>query len=195
LKEYAKDIFSELPEGFYDGLAYIIPATYLLIGVELLYGFLFPWTHYYFSIKPSWVIDLLLALGILGGLYLVGQILTVFSYYLILIPLHIIGFYEGETWYKKYRWIEVELSSVSLLVTKRYARWMSSLNMALSSMILIVLSLITEEYTYAVVFLLMSVVFVFDLAVRYRWLQDYVDTIIQVAEEQSRRPASSKRET
>jgi len=184
MEEYKKHIerfYSGLPEAFYDGLAYVIPAAYLTIGIELLYGVFNDWVTIYLSRNQPFIVDLFIAFIVLGGLYIVGQLLTTCSYYILHCPLKRIHREENENWYNDYRRIEIEFPAVSLLLTKRYARWMSARNVALSSILLVVLSLFGKQYLCVMIFGLIALLFLFDLVVRYRWLKNYISTIISQA--------------
>ena len=76
-----------LPESFYDLLAYIIPSTYFILGIFILIKPQYLEKILKISTSGSIIIDLLATLVLVGGIYFIGQVTTTLSYYTIAIPL------------------------------------------------------------------------------------------------------------
>ena len=78
-----------LPEAFYDVISYIIASSYFLFGILLTFDFFYSFAEHsiaLFSLDLTWVFELFIVLSLMSVLYVIGIILTTFSYWLILIP-------------------------------------------------------------------------------------------------------------
>ncbi|MCF8381962.1 MAG: hypothetical protein K9H49_20510 [Bacteroidales bacterium] len=150
-----------LPEGFYDIIGYVISSVYLLIGylysIDKLEDFEF------LKNGKSWVIDLLLVFIVIGGLYLIGTIITFFSSWVFLKTYKwaltrlnpnnkkLFGY-----WNKKSLVWRIKYSQLIPEMTKRYARLIMIRNIAFVSLILSIYDLSTVNYNY--VFLIILVI-------------------------------------
>lgn len=176
-----------IPELFYDGVAYALPGLYLILGMAFNFDKFSNFKVDEIEFLENFLIDLLLVIVCLGILYLVGQILTTFSSYLVWkMPSWIISkLYRKKRksknidWYKGYRFLEVKNPHVAILVTKRYARWIASRNIVLASFILLVISIFMND-SYIFVYLGILFVFSIDAGLRKTWLDNYINELVNI---------------
>lgn len=190
-----EDLAGGLPEAFFDALAYVVPGCFLMIGMAFSFQSLGEQMGTFLSSTSSVLIDLLLVVVVVEAAYLVGQLLTTFSWFTVYRPLKWCqdrlrsrsGAKGGESrsnWYEDYRRIQIQHPAISPLVTKRYARWMAARNIALASLVLVVVNLLTREWCLVLCFVLLFAGFMVDVIVRKQWLDGYINTIMKVTDEQ-----------
>ena len=103
--------------------------------------------------------DLSSSCSALGLLYIVGQLLTHFSYDLILRPLRTLATWREEQdftnsdidWMADYTFIRHKDAALGMEISKRYARTIMSRNNALVALLLMVVSLISRQWVGLIV--------------------------------------------
>ena len=180
-----------VPEGFYDIIGYVISAVYLIVGylyaTENLMDFKLP------TLETSWVIDITLVFIIIGGLYVIGTIITTFSYWTLLKPYKwsLIKIkpskYKDSFGYwgtKNLEW-RIKYSSLIPEMTKRYARLIMTRNIAFVSLILLVLELFTDKYEF--VFLIIFIISLLTFCIRAVWLEENYKALDKAIEEMEKK--------
>ena len=143
-----------IPDIFFDALAYLLPASLLFIGMMIIPSSLGrPLVNAYLNLGAStdWFIVILFGIGIL---YIIGQLLTHFSYDVILRPWRkVAAWRNGKAfagsdieWLADYTFIRHKDAALGLEISKRYARTIMSRNNALVSLLLMVVSLLSRQW-------------------------------------------------
>jgi hypothetical protein len=185
--ESMKSITDGVPEFFYDLLAYVIPAVYLTVGLVFISRIYILFSQFEFLLLDNIIIDVVLAIIGFGGLYFIGQILTTFSSFIVWkFPIWIYNkIFTNKAvpispnWYDGYRKFELEKPYIASLITKRYSRWVSSRNMVLANIILLVLNLVYRE-KYVIIILVLILIFLIDSVVRKKWLNTYISKLASI---------------
>jgi hypothetical protein len=150
----APSLLQLIPDIFFDALAYVLPASLLFIGVMIIPSSIgAPLVNAYLSLGASFDRFVVILFGI-GLLYIVGQLLTHFSYDLILRPLQKLAAWRQEKdftrsdidWMGDYTFIRHKDAALGLEISKRYARTIMSRNNALVALVLMVLSVISRQW-------------------------------------------------
>ncbi len=150
----APSLLQLIPDIFFDALAYILPASLLFIGVMIIPSSVgAPLIKAYLSLGASFDRFIVILMGV-GILYIVGQLLTHFSYEVVLRPLaklaawrHNDGFTRSDIeWMADYAFIRHKDDALGLEISKRYARTIMSRNNALVGLLLMVTSLISSQW-------------------------------------------------
>jgi hypothetical protein len=162
----APSLLQLIPDIFFDALAYLLPASLLFLGVMTIPSSIGrPLVDAYLSLGASLDRFVVILFGI-GMLYIIGQLLTHFSYDLILRPLRALAARRKEKdfarsdieWMADYTFIRHKDAALGLEISKRYARTIMSRNNALVALLLTVTSLISAQWiglaASAVLFLL-----------------------------------------
>lgn len=162
----APSLLQLIPDIFFDALAYILPATLLFIGVMIIPSSVgAPLVNAYLDLGASFdrFIVVLFAVGIF---YITGQVLTHFSYDVILLPLRKLAAWRNNKdfarsdieWMADYTFIRHKDAALGLEISKRYARTIMSRNNALVSLLLMATSIFSRQWigliACAVLFLL-----------------------------------------
>jgi hypothetical protein len=150
----APSLLQLIPDIFFDALAYILPASLLFIGVMTIPSSVgSPLVNAYLNLGASFDRFIVVLFGI-GLLYIVGQLLTHFSYDVILRPLRKLAewrkvkeFARSDIeWMADYTFIRHKDAALGLEISKRYARTIMSRNNALVALLLMVTSLLSGQW-------------------------------------------------
>ncbi|PLX02762.1 MAG: hypothetical protein C0595_09560 [Marinilabiliales bacterium] len=171
---------SNLPEGFYDLMVYIISSLILVLGylyisnnMELINKL---------NNNSTWVFELLMMLFILGGLYTIGILITTFSKWIFFKPCELLlsnrlknKKLDFTYWEKEL--IKIKSKSIHLNneITKRYARFVMLRNLAFSSLVLSIIELQFGHYNF--LFLIIFSISLIAYILRLIELIDEFDTI------------------
>jgi len=143
-----------IPDIFFDALAYLLPASLLFIGVMTIPSSLGgPLVSAYLNLGASFDRFIVVLLGI-GILYITGQLLTHFSYDVILRPLRTLASWRKNKdfsnsdieWMADYTFIRHKDAALGLEISKRYARTIMSRNNALVAMLLMITSIVSQQW-------------------------------------------------
>lgn len=150
----APSLLQLIPDLFFDAFAYILPASLLFFGVMIIPSSIGkPLLDAYLSLGASFDRFVVILLGI-GLLYILGQMLTHFSYDVILGPLrklaawrNVTGFANSDLeWMADYTFIRHKDATLGLEISKRYARTIMSRNNALVALLLMILSVLSTQW-------------------------------------------------
>lgn len=150
----APSLLQLIPDIFFDALAYIMPASLLFIGVMIIPSSVgAPFVDAYLNLGASFDRFIVVLLGV-GLFYILGQLLTHFSYDLILRPLRRLAswrkndeFTESDIdWMADYTFIRHKDAGLGLEISKRYARTIMSRNDALVALLLIITSVVGRQW-------------------------------------------------
>ena len=150
----APSLLQLIPDIFFDALAYILPASLLFIGVMIIPSSVGgPLVEAYLNLGASFDRFIVVLFGI-GLLYIVGQLLTHFSYDVVLRPLRWLAARRNQkefarsdiAWMADYTFIRHKDAALGLEISKRYARTIMSRNNALVALILMVVSLLSRQW-------------------------------------------------
>lgn len=150
----APSLLQLIPDIFFDALAYLLPASLLFLGVMTIPSSIgSPLVNAYLNLGASFDRFVVILFGI-GMLYIIGQLLTHFSYDVILRPLRKVAAWRKEKefassdieWMADYTFIRHKDAALGLEISKRYARTIMSRNNALVCFLLMILSLISSQW-------------------------------------------------
>jgi len=150
----APSLLNLIPDIFFDALAYILPASLLFIGVLIIPSSVGePLVNAYLNLGASFDRFVVLLFGI-GLLNIVGQLLTHFSYDIILRPLRKMAAWRNGKefarsdieWMADYTFIRHKDAVLGMEISKRYARTIMSRNNALVALLLMVTSLVSRQW-------------------------------------------------
>ena len=184
-----KDLTEGIPELFYDIIAYLIPPIYLMLGIGLTLGWFEGYDLKESLLNENVVVDLFIIFILIGILYLIGQLLTTLSSFVVWeFPRWVLNrlrrdkadsnAVETIDWYEGYRIMEIKRPKLANLITKRYARWVTSRNIVLATLILLVMNLILGK-SYSLLWFGLLIVFSFDTTVRKIWLNKYINQLVK----------------
>ena len=166
----APSLLQLIPDIFFDALAYILPASLLFIGVMIIPSSIgAPLINAYLNLGASFDRFIVVLFGI-GILYIVGQLLTHFSYDVILRPLRRLSALRNDKafgssdidWMADYTFIRHKDAALGLEISKRYARTIMSRNNALVSLLLAVVSLISGQWVWLIISSVLFFLFVHE---------------------------------
>ena len=150
----APSLLQLIPDIFFDALAYLLPASLLFVGMMIIPSSLgSPLVNAYLNLGASFDRFIVILFGI-GILYIIGQLLTHFSYDVILRPLRKVAAWRNEKafarsdieWMADYTFIRHKDAALGLEISKRYARTIMSRNNALVALLLVIVSLLSRQW-------------------------------------------------
>lgn len=150
----APNLLQLIPDIFFDALAYLLPASLLFIGVMVIPSSVgAPLVRAYLNLGASFDRFVVILFGI-GILNIVGQLLTHFSYDLILRPLQMLAAWRNVkdfdssdlAWMADYAFIRHKDAVLGMEISKRYARTIMSRNNALVALLLSLLSIASRQW-------------------------------------------------
>lgn len=150
----APSLLQLIPDIFFDALAYLLPASLLFLGVMIIPSSVgAPLVNAYLNLGASFDRFVVILFGI-GLLYIVGQLLTHFSYDVILRPLQRLADWRKEKdfarsdidWMADYTFIRHKDAALGLEISKRYARTIMSRNNALVGLVLMITSVLSQQW-------------------------------------------------
>jgi hypothetical protein len=181
----APSLLQLIPDIFFDALAYVLPASLLFIGVMIIPSAIgAPLVNAYLNLGASFDRFVVILFGI-GILYIVGQLLTHFSYDLILRPLRTLASWKQEQdftnsdidWMADYTFIRHKDAALGMEISKRYARTIMARNNALVSLLLMVVSLISRQWVGLIVCGILFILFVHEAYGEQRFFSRYLQEI------------------
>lgn len=150
----APSLLQLIPDIFFDALAYLLPASLLFLGVMIIPSSIgAPLVNAYLNLGASFDRFVVILFGI-GILYILGQLLTHFSYDLILSPLRRVAAWRKDKdfarsdidWMADYTFIRHKDVGLGMEISKRYARTIMSRNNALVALLLMVTSILSSQW-------------------------------------------------
>ena len=150
----APSLLQLIPDIFFDALAYLLPASLLFLGVMIIPSSIgAPLVNAYLNLGASFDRFVVVLFGI-GMLYILGQLLTHFSYDLILRPLRGVAAWKKEKdfarsdidWLADYTFIRHKDAALGIEISKRYARTIMSRNNALVALLLMLTSILSSQW-------------------------------------------------
>jgi hypothetical protein len=150
----APNLLQLIPDIFFDALAYILPASLLFIGVMTISSSIGGrLVKAYLDLGASFDRFIVVLFG-LGIFYIIGQLLTHFSYDLILVPLRKLAVWRNNDhftksdidWMADYTFVRHKDATLGLEISKRYARTIMTRNNALVAILLIVISIVSLQW-------------------------------------------------
>lgn len=150
----APSLLQLIPDIFFDALAYLLPASLLFLGVMIIPSSVgAPLVNAYLNLGASFDRFVVILFGI-GILYIIGQLLTHFSYDVILRPLRKWAAWREEKdfarsdieWMADYAFIRHKDAALGMEISKRYARTIMSRNNALVALLLLVTSIFSRQW-------------------------------------------------
>jgi hypothetical protein len=149
----APSLLQMIPDIFFDALAYILPSSLLLIGVMTISSSIgSQLVAAYLELGASFDRFIVVLFGI-GILYIVGQLITHFSYDVILRPLRKLASWRNDKefaksdieWMADYTFIRHD-AALGMEFSKRYARTIMSRNNALVALLLMIVSIVSNQW-------------------------------------------------
>jgi hypothetical protein len=150
----APSLLQLIPDIFFDALAYLLPASLLFLGVMVIPSSIgAPLVNAYLNLGASFDRFVVILFGI-GILYILGQLLTHFSYDLILRPLRALAVWRKSgdfarsdiDWMADYTFIRHSDAALGMEISKRYARTIMSRNNALVALLLMLTSILSRQW-------------------------------------------------
>ena len=150
----APSLLQLIPDIFFDALAYLLPASLLFLGVMIIPSSIgAPLVNAYLNLGASFDRFVVILFGV-GLLYILGQLLTHFSYDVILRPLQMFAVWRKEKdfarsdidWMQDYTFIRHKDAALGMEISKRYARTIMSRNNALVALLLMITSVISSQW-------------------------------------------------
>lgn len=155
----APSLLQLIPDIFFDALAYILPASLLFIGMMIIPSSIgSTLINAYLNLGASFDRFVVILFGI-GILNIVGQLLTHFSYDVILRPLRKVAAWRKEKdfrgsdidWMADYTFIRHKNAVLGMEISKRYARTIMSRNNALVCLLLMATSIASRQWIWLIV--------------------------------------------
>jgi hypothetical protein len=193
------EVVKNLPENFYDILAYLVPGTILLLFPVFIFNQYDCFLSNAYKVMPSIFEKICLSLIALMIVYIFGQFITTFSWIVIYILLDFISskheckkwvsnrlgleirpsekIFFSNTWVEDFIRIRAKQPAIGLELTKRYARLNLSRNNTFVALILIVLSFFSFQkvpFTVLIIFFFLSLA---DTYIRRFVFLDYIQKI------------------
>ena len=181
----APSLLQLIPDIFFDALAYVLPASLLFLGVMIIPSFIgTSLVNAYLSLGASFDRFVVILFGV-GILYIVGQLLTHFSYDLILRPLRRWAAWKQEQdfsrsdidWMADYTFIRHKDAALGIEISKRYARTIMSRNNALVALLLMATSLISRQWVGLTVCGVLFLLFAHEAYGEQRFFSRYLQEI------------------
>jgi hypothetical protein len=181
----APSLLQLIPDIFFDALAYVLPASLLFIGVMIIPSSIgAPLVNAYLNLGASFDRFVVILFGV-GILYIVGQMLTHFSYDVILRPLRKLAAWRKEhdftrsdiDWMADYTYIRHKDAALGMEISKRYARTIMSRNNALVALVLMALSLPSRQWIGLTACVILFVLFVHQAYGEQRFFSRYLEEI------------------
>lgn len=181
----APSLLQLIPDIFFDALAYVLPASLLFIGVMIIPSSIgAPLVNAYLNLGASFDRLVVILFGV-GILYIVGQLLTHFSYDLILLPLQKLAAWKQAQdftssdidWMADYTFIRHKDAALGMEISKRYARTIMSRNNALVALLLMVISLISSQWIGLIACGVLFILFVHQAYGEQRFFSRYLQEI------------------
>ena len=178
----APSLLQLIPDIFFDALAYLLPATLLFLGVMIIPSTVgAPLVRAYLNLGASFDRFVVVLFGI-GILYIVGQLLTHFSYDVILRPLRRFAAWRKEDdfassdidWMADYTFIRHKDAALGMEISKRYARTIMSRNNALAVLVLVVLAVISRQWVGLMASGVLFLLFVHEAYGEQRFFSQYL---------------------
>jgi hypothetical protein len=178
----APSLLQLIPDIFFDALAYLLPASLLFLGVMIIPSSIgAPLVNAYLNLGASFDRFVVILFGI-GLLYIIGQLLTHFSYDVILRPLEMFAAWQKEKdfvrsdlhWMADYTFIRHKDGALGMEISKRYARTIMSRNNALVALLLVVTSLISRQWVGLTVSAILFFLFVHEAYGEQRFFSQYL---------------------
>jgi hypothetical protein len=178
----APSLLQLIPDIFFDALAYLLPASLLFLGVMIIPSSIgAPLVNAYLNLGASFDRFVVILFGI-GILYIVGQLLTHFSYDVILRPLQRVAAWRNQEdftpsdidWMADYTFIRHKDAALGLEISKRYARTIMSRNNALVALLLMVTSILSSQWIGLTVSGIMFLLFTHEAYGEQRFFSRYL---------------------
>lgn len=178
----APSLLQLIPDIFFDALAYIMPASLLFIGVMIIPSSVgAPLVEAYLNLGASFDRFIVVLFGV-GLLYIIGQLLTHFSYDVILRPLNKVADWRKDKnftrsdieWMADYTFIRHKDAALGLEISKRYARTIMSRNNALVGLLLMVTSIISSQWIGFLISGVLFLLFVHEAYGEQRFFSRYL---------------------
>ena len=178
----APSLLQLIPDIFFDALAYLLPASLLFLGVMIIPSSIgAPLVNAYLNLGASFDRFVVILFGI-GILYIVGQLLTHFSYDVILRPLRRVADWRNQEdfarsdidWMADYTFIRHKDAALGLEISKRYARTIMSRNNALVALLLMVTSILSSQWIGLTVSGIMFLLFTHEAYGEQRFFSRYL---------------------
>jgi hypothetical protein len=181
----APSLLQLIPDIFFDALAYLLPSSLLFLGIMIIPSSIgAPLVNAYLNLGASFDRFVVILFGI-GLLYILGQLLTHFSYDLILRPLQKVAAWREEKdfaksdidWMADYTFIRHKDAALGMEISKRYARTIMSRNNALVALVLMVTSILSNQWIGLAVSGVLFVLFTHETYGEQRFFSRYLQEI------------------
>lgn len=180
----------QLPEAFYDALAYVIPASLLFLALNRLFHLKQFLEGFIDFEKDSIVAEVIIGLIVLGILYLVGQFMTSISYFAIALPVvrmqkKLFSDSSANHFSIMNSWFEVRAKNntgITSEISKRLGRWVMSRNVTFLSFILSIICLLVRDFHMLIISVACFILAIIDFWIRTLWLQDSFNIVLGKAE-------------
>ncbi len=178
----APSLLQLIPDIFFDALAYLLPASLLFLGIMIVPSSVgAPLVNAYLNLGASFDRFVVILFGI-GLLYILGQLLTHFSYDVILRPLRKLAAWRQEEdfahsdidWMADYTFIRHKDAALGLEISKRYARTIMSRNNALVGVVLMLTSIFSQQWVGLAVSSVLFLLFAHEAYGEQRFFSRYL---------------------
>jgi hypothetical protein len=178
----APSLLQLIPDIFFDALAYLLPASLLFLGIMIIPSSVgAPLVNAYLNLGASFDRFVVILFGI-GLFYIVGQLLTHFSYDVILRPLRKLAAWRQEEdfahsdidWMADYTFIRHKDAALGLEISKRYARTIMSRNNALVGVVLMLTSIFSQQWVGLAVSSVLFLLFAHEAYGEQRFFSRYL---------------------
>jgi hypothetical protein len=195
----APSLLQLIPDIFFDALAYLLPSSLLFLGMMIIPSSIgAPLVNAYLNLGASFDRFVVILFGI-GLLYILGQLLTHFSYDVIVRPLQKVAVWKEEKdfaksdidWMADYTFIRHKDAALGIEISKRYARTILSRNNALVALVLMVTSVISSQWIGLAVCGVLFLLFTHEAYGEQRFFSRYLQ---EMTKELRNMEASQKKE-
>ncbi len=195
----APSLLQLIPDIFFDALAYLLPSSLLFLGMMIIPSSIgAPLVNAYLNLGASFDRFVVILFGI-GLLYILGQLLTHFSYDVILRPLQKLAAWREDKdfaksdidWMADYTFIRHKDAALGMEISKRYARTIMSRNNALVALVLMITSLISSQWIGLAISGVLFLLFMHETYGEQRFFSRYLQVMTKELREMD---AAEKRE-
>ncbi|MCP4548153.1 MAG: hypothetical protein GY835_16945 [bacterium] len=180
--------YDQLPESFYDALAYVLPASLFCLALEHLFGLSRIFSSLFGESDTSLAKGIVVGFFLFGLFYVVGQFTTSLSYITLAeIVIRVRRRRNKNERKSKYfimdRWFAIRANAepgTVAEISKRLARWILGRNVAFLSLVLVIIAGFSENWTTMGICGGLVVIGIVDFWIRTSWIISSMEIVLKL---------------